>query len=133
MASETPSTLTDPVLIAPRHGAPVDVSDLTFEWESVELARGYVLQVSQDTSFEHIVIDERVGDVNRYDASGRFPDDRSQFYWRVMSESGGETSSGEHVESFIGMTASDLEAAPDVEPDKDESLGPTRRAFRSRG
>ncbi len=133
MASETPNTLTDPVLLAPRHGAPVNAADLTFEWEPVELAAGYVLQVSQDTSFEHIVLDERVGDTTTYVASGRFPDDRSQFYWRVMSEANGELSSGEHVESFIGMSAAELEAAPDVEPDKDESLGPPTELFKAAG
>ncbi len=133
MASETPTSLTDPVLIAPRHGAPIDVANLTFEWEPVELAQGYVLQVSQDTSFEHIVIDERVGDVTSYEASARFPDDRSTFFWRVMSEADGELSSGEHIESFTGMSTSDLESAPDVEPDTDESLGPYNELFKAAG
>ncbi len=133
MASETPTSLTDPVLVAPRHGVPVDVADLAFEWESVELARGYVLQVSQDTSFEHIVIDERVGDTTRYEASGRFPDDRSTFFWRVMSEANGELSSGEHIESFIGMTAEELKLAPDVEPDTDEAMGPPTELFKAAG
>jgi hypothetical protein len=125
MATEKPTSLTDPVLLSPRHNEPSDVSTLTFEWEPVELAQGYILQVAQDTSFEHIVLDEPVGDVTRYDASGRFPDDRSEFFWRVMSEADGELSSGEHIESFIGLSAEEAKIAPEAQNAEDsDDLGP---------
>lgn len=133
MASDTPDTLTDPVLLAPRHGTPVDAAALKLEWEPVELADGYVVQVAQDTSFEHIVVEERVGGTT-FDAAGRFPDDRSEFFWRVMSARGQDLSSGEHVESFIAMTASDVEAAPQANAlEETEDLGPYPELFKAVG
>jgi hypothetical protein len=132
-ASDRPDTLTDPVLVAPRHSQPVDAATLALEWEPVELAESYVVQVAQDTSFEHIVVEERVQDTT-FSVAGRFPDDRSEFFWRVMSERAGELSSGEHVESFISMTAADVERAPETNAmEEKEDLGPYPELLKAAG
>lgn len=134
MAQETENrALPDPVLVTPRHEAPVVGRDVTLVWEPVEGAQVYVVQVSRNPEFTELVLEESAGVETSLRLDDVLPESRDTFYWRVFAQGGGAESPGEHIESFIAMTPGELEQAPTTEPDEDEPLGPATKLFKAAG
>lgn len=112
-----------PVLVAPREAAVVDGTEVTFEWQAVEAADRYRLQVAQDAEFDTIVLERDVAGATEMTVTDAFPTDGQTFFWRVLAESDTGWSHGEHVESFVSGTAEDAEQQV-ASPDREEGLGP---------
>ncbi|HMB94007.1 MAG TPA: hypothetical protein VKP65_24365 [Rhodothermales bacterium] len=112
-----------PNLVAPREEAIVDGTAVTFEWEPVEAATEYFLEVASDTTFETLVFAENVGDTTSITVADVFPTDEGTYYWRVFSRNAAGESHGDVVESFISGTPDDA-AASLVSPDQAEGFGP---------
>ncbi len=121
--SKTTKRPADPTPLAPRREAVVDASAPTLEWEGVQGALEYHVEVAEDTAFEQIVFDDKVEDATSLHVGQAFPVDEATYYWRVFARNEAGWSEGEHIESFI--SGSEARAATGLhDPDDDESLGP---------
>ena len=116
-----------PYLVAPREEALVDGTAVTFEWEPVEEATEYVLEVATDTAFETIIFAESVGEATSITVADVFPTDEGTYYWRVFSRNAAGESHGDVIESFISGT-SEMASEVLVNPDQAESFGPLAAA-----
>jgi hypothetical protein len=112
-----------PVLLSPREALVVDGASVTFEWEPVEGAEAYLLQVVADPSFEEIVYEEHAGAATSVTVKDTFETDGRTYYWRVLAKNEAGWSHGENVESFVSATA-DVAARHIVAPDLIEPGGP---------
>lgn len=82
-AAPTGSRVPEP--IQPAEGQAVDEPSVTFEWERVEGADNYQLQIAKDRAFEALVFDGRVGSSSRFTYSGLPPQEGFTLYWRVRA------------------------------------------------
>ena len=121
-----------PVLLSPREEHAVSGEDVTFEWEPVEGAQEYRLQVAADTEFETLVLDQSVGTETSLDTSEDFPEDRHTFYWRVLVRGEAGWSGADRIESFLSVTPEQADALLD-RPEEEEDLGPGAELFKAAG
>ena len=124
------SDLRSPTLRAPREADVVDGSDVRFEWEPVEGADSYILQVAESARFDTIVLEEEVEAHTAVGVKDFFPIDEQTFFWRVLSVAGDTISESGRVESFIAADADSAEAYGGL-PEKEEDLGPAFELVRS--
>jgi hypothetical protein len=87
-----------PDLVLPTDEATEQETSLTFDWEDVDSADTYHLQVSEDSGFGTLTIDADGLTASEYDASGL--DYSTTYYWRVRSINDDETSDWSEVWSF---------------------------------
>ena len=73
-----PATPVNPV---PNSGQTISTNHLTFSWEDIKGNQGYWLQVSTDSNFNTIVVDDNTLTNNNYISSELFSNDR--YYWRI--------------------------------------------------
>lgn len=111
-----------PALIAPREATVVDGHDVTFEWQPVEAADTYRLQVAEDTSFNTVVFEQAV-DATEFTVADTFPTDEQTFFWRVLAKNEAGWSRGERVESFLSASPEDVDKHL-AQPDTEEEMGP---------
>jgi hypothetical protein len=76
-------------------GRTTDVAP-TFDWDTVEGARRYEIQISADHNFGSSIVDKATTVATTYTASGAYPSDK-QLYWRVRADD----------ENLIGLTWSE--------------------------
>lgn len=122
---ETPPASAVP--IAPREEAVVDGAAVTFEWEPVEGATDYALEVAEDAAFDEVVFEQATGGDTSITVTDVFAQDGRTYYWRVFARNVAGESPGDLVESFISVSADEAAAATaqHVEhPDEEEDLGP---------
>ncbi len=120
-----------PGLVAPREATVVDGHEVTFEWQPVEAADAYRVQVAEDTSFETIVfettveptVEPPVEPAPELTVTDVFPTNEQTFFWRVLAQNEAGWSRGERVESFVSATAGEMEAHA-AQPDAEEEMGP---------
>ena len=124
------SDLRSPTLRAPREADVVDGSDVRFEWEPVEGADSYILQVAESARFDTIVLEEEVEAYTAVGVKDFFPTDEQTFFWRVLSVAGDTISKSGRVESFVAADADAAEAYGGL-PEKEENLGPAFELVRS--
>lgn len=116
-------TLPAPRLKAPLESDVVDGAEVVFVWEPVEGALEYQLEVAADTSFDEIVLERMLGpDVSSQTVQEAFPTDGQTFFWRVLARNENGWSSGDHVESFVSVSAAEATDVP--VPDRREERGP---------
>jgi hypothetical protein len=118
-------------LLQPLEADVVDGSEVTFEWEPVEGASAYVLQVATAASFDDVVLEETFENATAATIADFFPSDQRTFFWRVLAtnDSGG-TSPGQNVESFIAASEEDARRHGAL-PGSDEEMGPVTELVRS--
>ena len=66
----------------PNGNTPVDANDFSFEWNVVKNADSYHIQVSGDTNFEQLAVDQTTTDIE-FKPSGLAG--ATQYYWRVRA------------------------------------------------
>ena len=88
--AKTGARVSDP--IRPAEGQAVDEPSVTFEWERVEGADNYQLQIAKDRDFTEMVFDARVGSSSAFTYSGLPPQEGFTLYWRVRAHISGEKS-----------------------------------------
>lgn len=121
-----------PVLLAPREEHVVSGEDVTFDWEPVETAVEYRLQVAADTAFEDLVLDRSTGTETSAVISEDFPEDHRTFYWRVLVRNEAGWGGADRIESFLSVTPE--EAAKFLDrPDDEEDLGPGAELVKAAG
>ncbi len=125
--------LPDPVLVFPQREMSVIGRDVTLEWEPVAGAQAYVVQISRTPEFTDVVFEESAGGETRLRVHDVLPEDRETFYWRVFAQAGGVESPGEHIESFIVLTPSERQNAPQTEEEPKDSLGPAADLIKAAG
>jgi hypothetical protein len=103
-SSDRSTDLAQPVLTSPRRAEVVDGSHVQFNWDPVENAQSYTLQVSTESTFEPLVVDQDLGISTEITLSDIFPSDHSLFYWRVLVRVGGQTFGMDVIESFTSGT-----------------------------
>ncbi len=116
-----------PVLVAPRSEAVVNGRDVTFEWEPVEGASAYFIEVATDTTFDDPVVEQNTGDKTALALTDAFGTEGQTYYWRVLAKDERGWSHGDRVESFVAATADKAEEAEyaSARPDDDaEGSGP---------
>lgn len=124
------SDLRSPTLRAPREADVVDGSDVRFEWEPVEGADSYILQVAESARFDTIVLEEKVEAHTAVGVADFFPTDEQTFFWRVLSVADDTISESGRVESFVAADTDAAEAYGGL-PEKEEDLGPAFELVRS--
>ena len=121
-----------PVLVSPREEHTVSGEDVTFEWEPVEGALEYRLQVAADTEFEDVLLDRSVGTETSLAAKEDFPEDQHTFFWRVLVRNEVGWGGADRIESFLSVTPEQAAALLD-RPDDAEDLGPGAELFKAAG
>lgn len=121
-STNTSTVPTSPQLVTPREAEIVDGRAVTFEWEPVDAARAYLLEVAADTAFEAIFAEEEVpAGTTTLTVADVFPTDEQTFFWRVLAKNRHGWSRGERVESFVSGTPADVRQDLQV---PDEAFGP---------
>lgn len=120
--------LPSPALNAPRNEAIVDGRDVTFDWEPVEEATGYRIEVAVDSAFESIIYAAETSGETQVRVADTFPTDGEAFFWRVIAFAPGREGNGDSIESFISATP-EL-AAQHIERPEDE-LDPASSLLKS--
>jgi hypothetical protein len=111
-----------PLLTRPKEESLVDGDDVTLQWEAVEGAEHYLVEVAEDAPFHEVVVQEEVdGTSLSLDA---LPTDDGLYYWRVLTRRGGEWSHGDRIESFVSTSPDQVHAGSGEAPDRSESYGP---------
>lgn len=90
-----------PEPIQPAEGQVVDEPSATFEWERVEGADNYQLQIAKDRGFEALVFDGRVGSSSRFTYSGLPPQEGFTLYWRVRAHTDGAWTDFGTIGTFV--------------------------------
>ncbi|MFO8233732.1 MAG: hypothetical protein R6U20_13865 [Longimonas sp.] len=124
------SDLRSPTIVTPREADVVDGTDVRFEWEPVEGADHYILQVAESARFDTIVLEENVGSHTSVGIADFFPTDERTFFWRVLSGAGDTVSESGRVESFVAADAEAAEAYGGL-PEQEEDMGPAFELVRS--
>lgn len=125
-----------PELVAPRNSEIISGESVRFEWEPVEDAFEYQIEVASDSSFETVVFEENVGDRTEVEAPDALPADGQTYYWRVLARDDTGWSSGDRVESFVSGTPEDVEEVtrhPEGRERPEEDLGPPSELVKSAG
>lgn len=112
-----------PYLITPRREAVVDGAAVTFEWDPVETAETYLLEIAADTAFETLLVSQIIDNATSYTLRDTFPPDGSTFFWRVIARNKAGESHGDVIESFVSGTAEDVDRQI-LPPAEIEHLGP---------
>ncbi len=114
--SSDAAALDAPSLVAPREADLVDGDDVQFEWQPVDGADRYILQVAETARFETVVLEEDVGTHTSVRIADFFPADETTFFWRVLAVENDTAGAAGPVESFIATTAKHVEAEGGVKP-----------------
>ena len=127
-----PELLPAPVLLSPREEHAVSGEDVVFDWEPVEGAKEYRLQVAADTEFENILLEQSTGTDTSLESNEEFPEDQHTFYWRVLVRGEAGWSGADRIESFLSVTKEQADALLD-RPEDTEDLGPGAELFKASG
>lgn len=73
-----------PQLISPSNGADIAGYTIEFAWEPSENATNYWFEIATDADFNNLLHSSNIGNYTNITASG-FPDDGTEFYWRVSA------------------------------------------------
>jgi hypothetical protein len=134
MAEHNPKKITppDPILLSPVDEALIDGRSVQFTWEPVDHAVEYRLEISEESTFDTLVLEETItgGTTTALNLAGRFPTDEVTLFWRVMARNDAGWSPGDRVESFISGTQADA-ALHLKRPDDDEHYGPFPQLIKS--
>lgn len=122
------STLPAPALNSPREAAVIDGQNVVFEWEPVDGATRYQLEVATEQEFEDLVVNRVVEGATSVTLKEAFEPDGTIYFWRVLAGDDAGWSNGDHVESFVSSTPE--EGAKDLSR-PDELLGPYPALIRS--
>ncbi|MEW6606716.1 MAG: hypothetical protein AB1414_04555 [bacterium] len=80
-----PSSIPDtPTLGTPTNGSNFPGTKVEFRWHVADRANNYHIQVSLDSNFTKLIFDEEIGNYIGVDISG-FPDNGTQYWWRVKA------------------------------------------------
>ena len=109
--TDTNTRLKSPNLVAPREADVVYGEEITFQWDTVDGASSYILEVAVDARFSDIVLQEDVGNQTAVTVGGYFPTDNRSFFWRVLAKYGEQTSGERRIESFVAATEEDSRRA----------------------
>jgi uncharacterized membrane protein len=121
----------EPKPLAPRREAVVDGSAVTFEWEGVDGADSYHLQVATDNHLHDLVYEQDL-EATEHTAEDVFETDGATYFWSVEARNDAGWSDEEYVESFVSGTAEDVEAvAASPEPNDEEDYGPAGELVRA--
>lgn len=90
-----------PTLQSPEDGARADDAEVLFQWNPVERAVGYRLQVARDEAFDEIIFSTRVGTRDALLVGGVLPRDDSRLFWRVLARTEAGEDLASDVRSFI--------------------------------
>ena len=128
----TPQTLLPaPVLISPRGEHAVSGEDVVFDWEPVEEAKAYRLQVAADTEFEELLLDQSTGTETSFTAAEDFPEDQHTFYWRVLVQNEAGWGGADRIESFLSVTQEQADELLDRPGQEEQDLGPGAELFKA--
>lgn len=109
--TDTNTRLQSPNLVAPRESDVVYGEEITFQWDAVDGASSYILEVATDARFSDIVLQEDVGDQTAVTVGGYFPTGNQSFFWRVLATDGEQSSGQRRIESFVAATEEDARRA----------------------
>jgi len=98
-----------PTLVGPLDATVVDGQEVTFAWKASREADRYRLQVAETARFDHLLLDEEVGDETAVTVGNQFPTDGQTFFWRVVAGSYAGWGEPSEVESFIAGTEDESE------------------------
>ena len=87
-----------PVLISPLDGADSVTSPVTFIWDSVGRATGYILQLSTISNFSTYIFNENLGKLTSKQIIGLY--NNATYYWRVSAVNNYGSSAPSSVRSF---------------------------------
>ena len=92
-----PGKLDSPGLSAPGNNASEIATTAVLDWDEIELADNYVVQLSDDQEFSNIIINETLSE-SQYEVSGL--ESMTQYFWRVKATNSDSESDWSEVYSF---------------------------------
>ncbi len=93
--------LTPPVLISPENNSTNYVFNPTMQWQPVENASSYSLQISTTNDFSSLLVDESGITETNYQVFGLT--NNTNYYWRVCAVAGSQTGNWSEVWNFTIM------------------------------
>lgn len=128
-ATERPA---EPHLIAPKRETVVDGAAVTFEWEEVEDAEEYHLQVGTDNHLDNVIYKEDIRGKTKHTVEEVFETDGRTYYWNVWARNEAGLSDTEYVESFVSATTEQSDQMTrDGTTTGDEDYGPAGELMRA--
>lgn len=110
------STLSAPVLLAPAHQGVVTATP-TFAWNSVTGATSYTLQISEDSGFGTLELEQSCFGVNAWTVpSYRALRPGGIFWWRVRAECSSDKGAWSDARQFVVQSSTGLEDRAGVVP-----------------
>lgn len=122
-------TLPAPALVSPREAEVLDGRSITFAWERVDGATKYQLEVSTRQEFDELAYEKVLQGEVSATVSDTFATDGTLYFWRVLAGDDAGWSNGDHVESFVSVSADEATGERASRPD--ERLGPYPALIRS--
>ena len=104
-----------PTLVTPANGATVNGTTVNFAWSVSSGATSYWIQISTNSSFTNLILDQNLGNYTGDNNSG-MPNDGSTLYWRVKAGNSAGWSNYSSAWSFINGTAAIPQAPTLVTP-----------------
>jgi hypothetical protein len=117
-----------PQPIEPAQDQNVPSEVVSFRWQTAPRAADYHLQVSLDQTFTALVFDQYIGDYVGIDL-GPFPDDGTQFFWRVRASNPLDDSPFCGIQRFVNGPSDVPEAPVLTSPSYYENVPGTQITF----
>ena len=99
-----------PILIYPENGAHMGGTTILFEWNSVADANNYYIQISRNSTFTNLIYDEQLGGNYIGIVLHNFPNQGTQYWWRVRA--GNQLGWGDWSFAFTFINADSIPHAP---------------------
>lgn len=99
-----------PRLVNPENETIVAGEEIDFVWQRSELANNYQIQISEDAGFNNLNLNEEIGNFSTTSFDG-FPNDNTEFWWRVKAENVRGWSEWSDERSFINGDQRELTVA----------------------
>lgn len=90
--------ITEPKLLKPLNNYVFTQNEIQFEWDTINIAESYRLQISQDENFNNLDLDTNIS-VNKFDFV--IKNDKQKYYWRVQLISKYGNSDWSSIRSFF--------------------------------
>ena len=96
-----PGTAAAPTLVAPAEGVRIDGTDVTFSWQPVAGASGYVLETSDEAAFSVVRVTLAAGTTATLPAAAFAANQTEPFFWRVRTVRDGLDGPPSAARSFL--------------------------------
>ncbi|APF20287.1 Sulphatase-modifying factor protein [Caldithrix abyssi DSM 13497] len=102
-----------PQLVSPENNSLNQELTLILDWNDVENAETYQLQVSDSSDFSHLIINQQGIDTSQYEVTDDILHYSTKYFWRTNAQNSSGTSSWSDEWNFTTKNAPELSVSPE--------------------